>query len=457
MIRRLYLDKLEMYVDRNAVKIITGVRRSGKTTIIRQFIDELKANGVPEERIFYINFEGVVYAYFTKAADLRSMLASFIDSVDGEHCYIFLDELQCVEGWEDVIAEILNLFDCDIYISASNNSIFRNDFAKKLNYRYVRIDVYPLTFSEYLELTVAERGAESSFTESESVTQTDPAIGLADAEAATQTQSQQDAKTQAGAGTDIDENEQASQTKPDMKALFEDYLRRGCMPGVYSAHGEAAKADYLRNLYNTVLLKDVVQCNRLRDISHLDKIMEYILSHIGETFSPKGLRDYVKAQGITISVDTVYSFLDALTGAFLLHKVPRYDIKADRELETQEKYYICDIAMRNAVMGDEGADTGAALESALCLEMLTRGFKLYVGKNNQAQIDFMAVKGSDRTYLNCCESIEDKETVKHKFSPLVRIRDNYFKMVLSTDAETKINKGGIINYPIQEFLAQGAR
>ncbi len=419
MIRRLYLNKLEMYADKNVVKILTGVRRSGKTTVIRQFIDELKDNNVPEDHIFYINFEGVIYAYFNKASDLRDMLLSFVDSVRGEHCYIFLDELQCVDGWEEVVSELLNLFDCDIYVSSSNSSLFGSEFAKKLEYRYVRIDVYPLTFSEYLELTAAEPGHYAA---------------------------------QADAG---DEGLEGSAPLLDSQALFADYLKRGCMPGAYAVQGETAKEDYLKNLYSTVLLKDVVQCNKLRDISHLDRIMEYILSHIGETFSPKGLRDYVKSQGITISVDTVYSFLDALTGAYLIQKVPRYDIKADRELETHEKYYICDMAMRNAVMGDEGAGLESAVESALCLELLTRGFKLYVGKNNQAQIDFMAVKGDDRTYLNCCSTIEDKETVKQKFSPLVRIRDNYFKMVLSLDRETKINKGGIINYPIQDFLAQG--
>ncbi len=419
MIRRLYLNKLEMYADKNVVKILTGVRRSGKTTVIRQFIDELKDNNVPEDHIFYINFEGVIYAYFNKASDLRDMLLSFVDSVRGEHCYIFLDELQCVDGWEEVVSELLNLFDCDIYVSSSNSNLFGSEFAKKLEYRYVRIDVYPLTFSEYLELTAAEPGHYAA---------------------------------QADAG---DEGSEGSAPLLDSQALFADYLKRGCMPGAYAVQGETAKEDYLKNLYSTVLLKDVVQCNKLRDISHLDRIMEYILSHIGETFSPKGLRDYVKSQGITISVDTVYSFLDALTGAYLIQKVPRYDIKADRELETHEKYYICDMAMRNAVMGDEGAGLESAVESALCLELLTRGFKLYVGKNNQAQIDFMAVKGDDRTYLNCCSTIEDKETVKQKFSPLVRIRDNYFKMVLSLDRETKINKGGIINYPIQDFLAQG--
>lgn len=412
MLRRLYLNKLEMYVDRNVVKIITGVRRSGKTTLIRQFIEELKESNIPDERIFYVNFEGVLYSYFNKSSDLRDMMLSFVESVNGEHCYIFLDELQCVEDWDEVIAEMLNLCDCDIYVSSSNASLLRGDFAKKLDYRYVKIDVYPLTFSEYLEMTAGEPGHYAE-----------------------------------------EGSEQLSR-----KELFDDYLRRGFMPGAYTgctADNEEFIKDYLRNVYNTILLKDVVQCNKLRDISHLDKIMEYILSHTGETFSPKSLRDHVKAQGVTISVDTVYSFLDALTGSYLIRKVPRYDIKADRELETHEKYYICDTAMRNAVMGDEGASYESMIETALCLELLARGFKLYVGKNNQSQIDFMGVKGDDRTYLNCCATVDDKDVAKKKFGSLVRIRDNYFKMVLSTDSETRINKGGIINYPITEFMAQG--
>ena len=463
MVRRLYLNKLEMYVDKNVVKIITGVRRSGKTTIIRQLIDELREGGIPEERIFYVNFEGVIYAYFSKASDLRDMLVSFVESVHGEHCYLFLDELQCVEGWEEVIAEMLNLFDCDIYISSSNSSIFKNDFAKKLNYRYVKIDVYPLTFSEYLELTADEarayKEAAAGTDEAECLTGqlTDYASGTNESLAAYGTDASDTSSVNEAASADdtAAENNQDSARPILKRSQFEDYLRRGCMPGAYALDGAENKADYLRNLYSTILLKDVVQCNKLRDISHLDKIMEYILSHIGETFSPKSLRDYVKSHGITISVDTVYSFLDALTGAYLIYKVPRFDIKADRELETHEKYYICDMGMRNAVMGDEGAGYEAAIENALCLELLTRGFKLYVGKNNQAQIDFMAVKGSDRTYLNCCPTIEDKDTVRQKFGPLTRVRDNYFKMVLSTDTETRINKGGIINYPIQDFLSQG--
>ncbi len=409
MIRRdMYLKKLEMYTGRDVVKIITGVRRCGKTTLLKQFIEELKENGVPEENIIYLNFEGMIYTYFNRAEGLRDMLSEFINHTAG-HCYIFLDEVQNVEGWAEVASEMLNLFDCEIFVTASNSSVFQSNFANVLAYRYVKIDVYPLTFSEFLELTADEKEHHAE--------------------------------------------EGVEQLSKD--ELFREYLRRGSMPGVYALKEGVSGRDYLSNLYSAILLKDVVQCNKLRDISHIDKIMEYILTRIGETFSPKAIRDYVKQQGITISVDTVYSFLEALTGAFLIYKVPRFDIKADRELETQEKYYICDLAMRNAVMGDEGASEEACLENVLQMEMLTRGFSMYVGKFGANQIDFMAVKGEDRTYLNCCASIEEKEAVRKEFGPLTRIRDNYFKMVLTMDPETKVNKGGIINYPLINFLAQG--
>lgn len=432
MIRRgMYLDKLEMYLNRDVVKIITGVRRSGKTTIIKQFIEELKENGVPEESIIYLNFEGMIYAYLKNADELRTMLVELISGIKG-HAYIFLDEVQNIEGWAQVASELLNLSDCDLYVSSSNASVFKNDFAKLLGYRYVKIEVYPLTFGEYIQLTAGEPGHGT---------------------AAAQQGSGPEAPVQNTDTPAASQNEMSGE--PYMltrEELFADYLRRGSMPGTYAVSSEAGIASYLSDIYNTIILKDVVQCNNLRDISHIDKIMEFILGHVGEVFSPKAIKDYVKSRGVIISVDTVYSCLDALTGAYIINKVSRFDIKTDRELETQEKYYICDIAMRNAVMYDEGMGFGAQLESVLNLEMLSRGFKLYVGKQGQSQIDFMALKGQDRTYLNCCETVSDKEAVKREFGPLTRIRDNYFKMVLSMDPETIVNKGGIINFPLISFL-----
>lgn len=396
--RELYLKKLEMYAGRDVVKIIIGARRTGKTTLVRQFVEELKGEGVPEENIVNINFEGLVFSYFKSESDLRAMLIEFLKDAKGR-MYFFLDDMQGVKGWAKVFAEMMDLHDCEFYLISSNESVLYDGYQKELSYRYVKIDVYPFMFTEFLELK--------------------------------------------------------GDTAEPKDALFREYLRRGGMPAVYQMDPEVCD-NYLRDTYNAILLKDVVQCNKLRDVSHIDKIMEYILTHIGETFSPKGIRDYVKQQGITISVDTVYSFLDALIGARLIYRVPRFDIKEERELETQEKYYFADIAMRNAVCGEGEIPEEAVLENILYLELLSRNFnRVNVGKFGTGSVDFIAFKGDDRTYLQSCVTVADKENVKKEFSILTKIRDNYFKMVLSMDEETIVNKGGIINYPLVRFLEQG--
>ncbi len=399
--RDLYLKKLEMYTGRDVCKIMTGVRRCGKTTIFRQFMDELLESGVSEDNIVYLNFESLIYSYFNSAQELREMLLEFINGAAG-HCYIFLDEIQGIEGWGRVCSELMNLFDCDIYVSASNSSIFYEGFQRDLGYRYIRIEVYPLIFSEFIQLA--------------------------------------------------QQKEELQELSPE--ELFSIYLKRGAFPAVYDMD-EAAAGAWLKDTCGNIVLKDVVQCNRLRDISHIDKIVSYIMSSLGEVYSPKALRDHIKDQGITISVDTVYSVLEALVGSGLVYRMPRYDIKNDKELETQEKYYVCDIALRNAVMGGDEASVRNAMENILHTELLSRGFKVYVGKQGRYQVDFMAVKSEDRTYLNCCEFLNSNEAIKREFNPLIKIKDNYFKMVLSMDEETKVNKGGIINFPLIKFLMQG--
>mgnify|MGYP003314375461 CR=1 FL=1 len=406
--RDLYLKKLEMYAGREEVKIITGMRRAGKTTIIRQFIQELENGGISRENIVYINFEGLIYSYFRDTASLRGLLIEFLQEAH-DRMYFFFDEMPCIEGWAEVLCEMMNFHNCEFYVIASNQTILYENFAKDLGYRYVKIDVYPLTFSEFLEFKKEEQKEEG-----------------------------------------------AKEEEPDLIVLLKEYLRRGGMPGIFSLEEktESCVENYLRDTLSAALLRDVVQVGKLRDISHIDKILEFLMSHVGETFSPKAVKDYVKRQGITISVDTVYSFLDAFIGAGIIGRVKRFDIKDDRELETQEKYYMADLAMRNAAMGDEEVPLDAALENVLYTELLTRGFNVYVGKHGTSQVDFIARKGDDRTYLNVCAYLLDKETVKEEFGTLTKIRDNYFKMVLSMDEETKVNKGGIINYPITKFLVQ---
>lgn len=398
--RELYLKRIELYVGRDVVKLITGVRRSGKTTLLNQLIAEMEESGIPQEAILYFNFDGLVHSYFSTAQALKELLGAYLQNRSGR-TYIFLDELPPIAGWAKALAELRALFDCEFFVCASNTKLLYEGYAKELNYRYVRIEVYPFVFSEYLAL-MKERGEDSDRSQEE---------------------------------------------------LFADYLKRGAMPAVYQMEEEVS-APFLQDSYSAIILKDVVQCNKLRDISHIDKIMAFVLSHIGETFSPKSIRDYVRGQGVTISVDTVYSFLSALCASGLIYRVPRYDIKNSKQLETQEKYYICDLGLRNAAVGDAQLSEKAALENVLFMELLSRGFKVYVGKQGRYQIDFMAVKSENRTYLNCVPQLEGNEAIRHAFQPLMKIKDNYFKMVLSMDPETRVNKGGIVNYPLLQFLTQ---
>lgn len=444
--RRSYLEKLEMYTNRNVVKILVGVRRSGKTTLLKSFIEELKASGVPETNIIYLNFESAVYAFYNDAVHLRDTLNDFINATSG-HVYIFLDEAQTIDRWDVVCAEMMNLFDCDIYVAASNSSLLKNDFGKTLDYRFVRIDIFPFSFTEYLDIvsydmdldeaTDDETSYDASPTQNSSVSAADTADST---------------NYSAVSGSEGAGKRDGVSNKKTLSDHFFDYLSRGAMPGVYSIHDEETSRDYIRGVYNTIILKDVVQANNLREIGHIDKIMEYVTGHVGETYSPKAIKDYCVSNGAVISVDTVYVCLEALTGAFLLNKVPRYDIRGERKLETQEKYYLCDPAMIVAIRPSEKPKIKAQLENVLCNELLSRGFGLYVGKSGRQVVDFMGVRGEDRTYLNVYESIAHKADEKKAFTPLLRIRDNYFKMVLSLDPKTIINKGGIINYPLINFL-----
>ena len=398
--RELYLKRIELYVGRDVVKLITGVRRCGKTTLLHQLIAEMHENGIAEENIIYLNFEGLLYSYFSKTEELTEMLQAFLEAASG-HAYVFLDELPAIEGWARVLADLMGRYDCEFFVCVSGNRLFYDGYAGELGYRYVRIEVYPLVFSEFLALAAQQK-----------------------------------------AYADLTKDE-----------LFAAFLKRGAMPAAYAVDADTAKAN-LRDTYSAIILRDVVQANKLRDVFHIDKIMNFLFCHIGETFSPKGIKDYVRGQGVTISVDTVYSFLDALSGAGLIYRVPRYDIKNGKQLETQEKYYVCDLGMRNAAVGDEDLPVAAALENILFMELLSRGFKVYVGKQGKWQIDFMAAKAEDRTYLNVRQSLQDNEAIRAAFQPLLKIKDNYFKMVLSLDPETQVNKGGIINYPLMQFLEQ---
>ena len=246
--RDLYLKKLEMYAGRDEVKIITGMRRAGKTTIIRQFIEELENEGVPRESIVYINFEGLIYSYFRDAASLRGLLIEFLREAR-ERMYFFFDEIPDIGGWAEVLCEMMNLHNCEFYVISSHQSILYEGFAKELGYRYVKIDVYPLTFSEFLEFKKEEQKE----------------AGIAEEE------------------------------DSDLIVLLKEYMRRGGMPGIFSLEEktEGCLDNYLRDTLSAALLRDVVQVGKLRDISHIDKILEFLMTNPGHVFSAEEIYTHV--------------------------------------------------------------------------------------------------------------------------------------------------------------------
>lgn len=397
--RNKYLNQIKDFIDKPVIKVITGMRRCGKSVILQQIKELLICRGVDETQIFYINFESLKYE---DLKDYRSLYQTISDAAQksDSRLYILLDEIQEVDGWEKAVNSFRVDFDCDIYITGSNARLFAGDLATLLSGRYVEIRIYPLSFNEYLAF------AEANEEEKE---------------------------------LSIQEN-------------FANYLRYGGLPGIHEMKWEEERIyQYLYDIYNSVLLKDVIKRNNIRDTSLLENIIKYLMDNIGNTFSAKTISDFLKSQGRKLSTETVYNYLHALENAFLIHKVSRYDIKGKRLLETQEKFYLSDLGIRHAVIGYHDDDISGLLENIVYLELLRNGYSVRIGKQGAAEVDFVADRGDERAYLQICY-ILTKENTDREFRPLESIRDNYEKTVLTTDTLLQINRGGIRQKNIIEYL-----
>ncbi len=394
-----YLNQIKDFIDKPVIKVITGMRRCGKSVILQQIQEILISRGVDETQIFYINFESLKYE---DLKDYRSLYQTISDAAQksDSRLYILLDEIQEVDGWEKAVNSFRVDFDCDIYITGSNARLLAGDLTTLLSGRYVEIRIYPLSFNEYLAF------AEANEEEKE---------------------------------LSIQEN-------------FANYLRYGGLPGIHEMKWEEERIyQYLYDIYNSVLLKDVIKRNNIRDTSLLENIIKYLMDNIGNTFSAKTISDFLKSQGRKLSTETVYNYLHALENAFLIHKVSRYDIKGKRLLETQEKFYLSDLGIRHAVIGYHDDDISGLLENIVYLELLRNGYSVRIGKQGAAEVDFVADRGDERAYLQICY-ILTKENTDREFRPLESIRDNYEKTVLTTDTLLQINRGGIRQKNIIEYL-----
>jgi len=400
--RDLYMEKLRVFIDKPVVKVITGMRRSGKSVILKLLREELLKNKVPQENIIYLDFESMgtiplantdgLYSYVLKKAQRKK-----------NRLYIMLDEIQQIKGWEKVIASLRIDINCDIYITGSNSGLLSADIAAALAGRYVQIRIHALSFAEHLDFTAAM-----------------------------------------GEDRGKDRNRQ-----------FLDFLRCGGLPGIHEMNiNTGAVYPYLLDIYNSVLLKDVISRYRIRDIELLERTVHFLMLNAGNIFSAKRVSDFLKSQNRRLSVETIYNYLDALESAFLVHKVRRWDIKGKRVLETLEKYYFEDFGIKNALLGYSEDSISGLLENVVYLELRRRGYEVYIGQGQDYEIDFIAVLRDETSYFQVTYLLASPETIEREFSPLLSINDNFPKYVLSLD-EVNFSRQGIVHLNIRDWLLTG--
>ncbi|EOS57000.1 hypothetical protein C814_02589 [Anaerotruncus sp. G3(2012)] len=401
--RERYMQQIRDFMDKPVIKIITGMRRSGKSALLELTQQELLGRGISEKNIISINFESLRYEALKDYKALYAEISSKAEQASGR-VYILLDEIQEVTAWEQVVNSLRVDFDCDIYVTGSNARLLSGELATLLAGRYVEIRVYPLDFKEYLDF----------------------------------------------AATNEDEAHLSKQEQ------FANFLRFGGLPGIHQMKWEETRImQYLHDIYNSVLLKDVIARNKIRDTALLESIVLYLMDNIGNTFSAKTISDFLKSQGRKLSTETVYNYLKALESAFLIHKAVRFDIKGKRVLETQEKYYLSDLGLRHAVIGYRDNDIAGVLENTVYLELLRCGYSVHIGKQDVAEVDFVANKVDDRLYIQVCYVLTPENTDR-EFAPLEAIADNYEKLVLSTDTLLRINRDGIRQKNIMNFLTENS-
>ncbi len=359
--------------------------------------NELKKSGVSEKKILYINFEQFSNSELLDAKILHKRIVEFQKNADGK-IYLFFDEIKEVEGWEKCINSCRVDFDCDIYITGSNAKLLSGELATYLAGRYVEFVIYPFSFAEFLEMNRLKN----------------PQI--------------------------------------DKSACFMQFLKTGGMPFLANFLGDdSAKNQYLMDIYNSVVLKDVVKRNNIRDVDTLERIIAYAFSNIGHIFSATSLSKYFKSENRKISHDTILNYLKFCADAFLIYKISRYDLEGKKILTVNEKYYCADHGLREAVFGKNIQNIDQILENIVCLELLRRNFKVFVGKKNDAEIDFIAEKNGSKIYVQVAYLLASEETVRREFSVYESIKDNFPKYVVSMD-EFDFSRNGIIHKNIRDFL-----
>lgn len=396
--RESYLSQIRPFIDKSElIKVIVGVRRSGKSIMLELIKDELLDRNVTPEQILSINFEDMNYSNLTTAKALHDYLKGKIEAVNGR-AYIFLDEIQEVMDWEKCVNSLRINSDADIYITGSNAKMLSGEYATLLSGRYVEFTIYPFSFAEYCE---------------------------------------------------------ARRINNDHKSIneyFMEYVKYGTLPFLATTQlDERAKSQYLKDIYASVVIKDIVKRNKLRDVDLLERIIAYVAANIGRTFSANSIAAYFKNEKRTVAVDTIINYLNSCEKAFLFHRISRMNLEGKEILQINEKYYLADHGLRQATYGNNQRDIEPVLENIVCLELLRLGYKVTIGKNGTKEIDFVCDKDGKRIYVQVCYYLSSEKTEEREFGAYENIKDNYPKYVISMD-EFDMSRNGIIHMNIRDFL-----
>ncbi len=395
--RPMYVDKIMTYVDTPFIKILTGVRRCGKSTILKMIMEKLhNEKRIPQEQIVSYRFDSMEYEDMT-AKQMYEELKSKLS--ENSRTYLFLDEIQEIDNWEKVVNSLASDYDVDIYITGSNSRMMSSEISTYLTGRYVTFPIYTLSFREYLDF-------KSRY-------------------------------------TSLDDN----------KTELANYIRLGGFPATQlQKYSQEEIYTIVRDIYNSTIYSDIVRRNQIRKIDQLERVVKYVFNNVGNTFSAKSVSDYMKAEHRSLDNETVYSYLEKLEKAYLLHRCSRYDLQGKEILKTQEKFYLADTSFRYSVLGYSADSVASSLENVVYLELCRRGYAVHIGKTGDGEIDFVAVRQNEKIYVQVTERIRSEKTQKREYERLLGIKDNYPKYVLRTDEFVGGNYEGIKTMHVADFL-----
>lgn len=401
--RKLYLDKIRKLMDKEEVKIITGVRRSGKTYLLKQVIEELKEKGIPDENIIYISFESSKYRKIKNDEELDEIVFNLTKNIKGK-IYLFFDEIQRVKNWEESINSYRIDLDSDIYVTGSYSNLLNGINRTLLSGRYIRIHIYPFSYKELLEYYKEEKGSLLTY------------------------------------------NEELN--------IFNNYLSFGGFPGLLKYEDNDEKLDYLSDIYDSIMLKDILDIEKIGTTELFERLMEFMISNIGQLFSATSISKYLKSEKRNISTSTVLNYIRYATNALLLYQTKREDLIGKKILNVSEKYYVVDPGFYYLFNDVSKRNLGSLLENIIYLEFKRRNYDVTIGKVYDLEVDFICKKPGKKMFVQVSNSILDEKTMEREFKSLRKIKESYPKYILTMDT-VDLSQEGIIHMNIMEFLKDG--